>query len=181
MQGKNIVLIGMPGAGKSTVGVLIAKTLGMSFVDTDLIIQEKEGRLLQDIIDWNGVEEFLRVEEEVILKLDKENCVIATGGSVIYSNDVIKHLKEKGKLIYLKLRYNEIEQRINNMSSRGIAIGKSQKLIDLFNERVVLYEKHADIIVNCSESTVEDVVSKITNLVRKMIGGRDLLIDIEKS
>jgi len=167
MQGKNIVLIGMPGAGKSTVGVLIAKTLGMSFVDTDLIIQEKEGRLLQDIIDRDGVEKFLRVEEEVILQFDRGNCVVATGGSVIYRNDSIKHLKKNGKLIYLKLRYDEIEQRINNMSSRGIAIGKGQKLIDLFNERVVLYERHADIIVNCSDSTIEDVVLKITNLVRE--------------
>ena len=167
MQGKNIVLIGMPGAGKSTVGVLIAKTLGMSFVDTDLIIQEKEGRLLQDIIDRDGVEKFLGVEEEVILQFDKENCVVATGGSVIYRNDSIKHLKKNGKLIYLKLRYDEIEQRINNMSSRGIAIGKGQKLIDLFNERVVSYERYADLIVNCSDSTIEDVVLKITNLVRE--------------
>lgn len=166
MRGENIVLIGMPGAGKSTVGVLVAKTLGMSFIDTDLIIQEKEGRLLQEIINADGVKEFLRIEEDVVLQIDAENCVIATGGSVIYSKNTINHLKEKGKLIYLKLRYDEIEQRIKNMSSRGIAIGKDQKLIDLYNERIVWYEKYADIMINCSNSTIEDVVQKIVDLQR---------------
>jgi shikimate kinase len=166
MQGKNIVLIGMPGAGKSTIGVLTAKTLGMSFVDTDLLIQEKEGRLLQEIIDNDGVDKFLKIEEETILQLNKENCVIATGGSVIYSQDSITHLKKKGRLIYLKLRYDEIEQRIKNMLSRGIAIGKGQKLIDLYNERIVLYEKYADFTVNCSDSMIEDVVLKIAVLIK---------------
>ncbi len=166
MQGKNIVLIGMPGAGKSTVGVLVAKALGMSFLDTDLLIQEREGRLLQDIIDRDGVDKFLKIEEQVILDIESINCVIATGGSVIYSNISIKHLKKNGKLLYLKLGYDEIKQRINNMSSRGIAIGKGQKLIDLFTERVALYEKNADIIVNCSGTTIEDVVSMIINLAR---------------
>ncbi len=166
MKGENIVLIGMPGAGKSTAGVLVAKTLGMSFIDTDLLIQEKESRLLQEIIDADGVKEFLKIEEDVVLRVNAENSVIATGGSVIYSKKVIEHLKEKGKLIYLKLRYDEIEQRINNMSSRGIAIGKDQNLIDLYNERIVWYEEYADRIVDCSNATIEDVVQKIVDLIK---------------
>lgn len=160
MPRKNIVLIGMPGAGKSTLGVLLAKALGMTFVDTDLIIQEQQGCLLQELIERDGVAEFLSIEEEVILQLEVENCVIATGGSVIYSNGSITHLKKNGILVYLKLRYDEIEHRINNISSRGIAIEKGRKLIDLFNERIILYEKYADIIVDCSDSTIEDVVLK---------------------
>ncbi len=163
MKGENIVLIGMPGAGKSTVGVLLAKTLGMLFIDTDLLIQE-EGRLLQEIIDGDGIKKFLKIEENVVLQVDAKNSVIATGGSVIYSKNVINHLKERGKLIYLKLGYDEIERRINNMSSRGIAIGKDQKLIDLYNERIVWYEKYADIIIDCSDATIEDVVQKIVDL-----------------
>jgi shikimate kinase len=164
MKKGDIVLIGMPGAGKSTVGVLLAKTLGMSFIDTDLLIQEKEGRLLQEIIDGDGIKKFLKIEENVVLQVDAENSVIATGGSVIYSKNVINHLKERGKLIYLKLGYDEIERRISNMSSRGIAIGKDQKLIDLYNERIVWYEKYADIIIDCSDVTIEDVVQKIVDL-----------------
>ncbi len=164
MKKGDIVLIGMPGAGKSTVGVLLAKTLGMSFIDTDLLIQEKEGWLLQDIIDRDGIKKFLKIEENVVLQVDAENSVIATGGSVIYSKNVINHLKERGKLIYLKLGYDEIERRINNISSRGIAIGKDQKLIDLYNERIVWYEKYADIIIDCSDATIEDVVQKIVDL-----------------
>jgi shikimate kinase len=164
MKKENIVLIGMPGAGKSMVGVLLAKALGMSFVDTDLLIQEKEGRLLQEIINADGVKKFLRIEEDVLLQVDTENSVIATGGSIIYSKKIIDHLKEKGKLVYLKLRYDEIEQRIKNMSSRGIAIGKDQKLIDLYNERIGLYEKYADVIIDCSDATIEEVVQKILDL-----------------
>jgi shikimate kinase len=160
----NIVLIGMPGAGKSTVGVLLAKALGMLFIDTDLLIQEKESRLLQEIINADGVKKFLRIEEDVLLQVNVENSVIATGGSVIYSKNIINHLKERGKLIYLKLGYDEIEQRIKNMSSRGIAIGKDQRLIDLYNERIVLYEKYADNIIDCSNATAEEVVQKIVDL-----------------
>ncbi len=166
MKGENIVLIGMPGAGKSTAGVLVAKTLGMSFIDTDLLIQEKESRLLQEIIDADGVKEFLKIEEDVVLRVNAENSVIATGGSVIYSKKVIEHLKEKGKLIYLKLRYDEIEQRIHNMSSRGIAIGKDQSLIDLYNERIVWYEEHADMIIDCSNAAIEGVVQQIVDLTK---------------
>lgn len=173
MAKQNIVLIGMPGAGKSTVGVVLAKALGMAFVDTDLIIQKQAGCLLQELIDRDGVAKFLGVEERVIRGLQVENCVIATGGSVIYSEAAVQHLKENGLLLYLKLRYDEIEQRINNMSSRGIAIGKGRKLIDLFNERVGLYEKYADIIIGCSGSTIEKVVYKAVDSIKKKVSARN--------
>lgn len=163
----NVVLIGMPGAGKSSVGVLLAKVLGKSFVDTDLLIQEKTGLLLQEIIDQQGVGHFLEIEEAVLFQLEQENCVIATGGSAVYSEAAMNHLKKNGRLIYLKLRYEEIAQRIKNMSSRGIAMGKGQTLFDLYQERVVLYEKYADIIIDCSSMPIEDLVRKISNLVRK--------------
>src|SRR5690554_70883 len=103
MQKKNVVLIGMPGAGKSTVGVLVAKALGMSFVDTDLILQEQEQRLLQEIINEDGIEEFLRIEEGVLLGLQLQNCVIATGGSAVYSHSAMKYLQEQGRIVYLKV------------------------------------------------------------------------------
>lgn len=159
-------MIGMPGAGKSTVGVLLAKTLGMSFIDSDLLIQREDGRLLQEIIDNDGIGKFLKIEEDVILKLKVGNCVIATGGSVIYSDISVNHLKNNGRLIYLKLKYSDIEQRINNMSGRGIVIRQGQRLNDLFNERIILYEKYADVIVDCSNTTIEDVVRMIANIIK---------------
>ena len=166
MLQQNIVLIGMPGAGKSTIGVILAKTLGMAFVDTDLVIQEKTGRLLQEIIDQDGVAEFLRLEAKTICELAVKRSVIATGGSAVYSKGAVQHLKQSGLLLYLKLRYDEIEQRIDNMSSRGIAIEKGRTLLDLYNERVVLYEKYADLIVDCSGRAMEDVVLKIGNMLK---------------
>ena len=167
MSQQNIVLIGMPGAGKSTIGVLLAKTLGMAFMDTDLVIQEQTGRLLQEIIDHDGVTDFLSLEEKVICELQVKKSVIATGGSVVQSKEAVQHLKHNGLLLYLKLRYDEIEQRIDNMSSRGIAIEKGRTLQDLYNERVVLYENYADLIVNCSDMTMEDVVLKIVSILKE--------------
>lgn len=169
MAKQNIVLIGMPGAGKSTVGVILAKALGMAFVDTDLIIQKQAGCLLQELIDRDGVAKFLRVEERVIRELQVENCVIATGGSVIHSDAAVQHLRKNGLLLYLQLPYEEIKQRINNMSSRGIAMDKGRKLIDLYDERVVLYEKYADIIIDGSDSSIEEVVYKAVGSIKKIL------------
>jgi shikimate kinase len=167
MAQQNIVLIGMPGAGKSTIGVLLAKTLGMAFIDTDLVIQERSGRLLQEIIDQDGVADFLTLEEKVICELQVKKSVIATGGSVVHSKEAVEHLKQNSLLLYLKLPYDEIEQRIDNMSSRGIAIEKGRTLKDLYTERVVLYEKFADLIVDCSDTAMEDVVFKIVNTLKE--------------
>lgn len=166
MSQQNIVLVGMPGAGKSTIGVLLAKTLGMAFVDTDLLIQERQGCLLQELIDRDGVAAFLKTEAEVISELQVKRAVIATGGSVIYSNAAVKHLQENGLLLYLKLRYDEIAQRINNMSSRGIAIEQGRTLMDLYQERILLYEKYADVIVDCSDMAIEDVIVKIVGCLQ---------------
>ncbi|MCX7921332.1 MAG: shikimate kinase [Clostridia bacterium] len=158
---KNIVLIGMPGAGKSTIGELLSKILQMPFIDTDILIRERQNDILQNIIDGKGINEFLKIEESVVLSLDVENHIIATGGSVIYSEESIKHLKGNGLLIYLKLEYWKIEKRIKNLTTRGIAMGKEQTLLDLYNERTPLYEKHADITIDCSNKHISQVIEEI--------------------
>ncbi|HWR90038.1 MAG TPA: shikimate kinase [Dissulfurispiraceae bacterium] len=160
---RNIVLIGMPGAGKSTVGVLLAKALGMPFVDTDLLIQASEGRLLQDIIDSGGIGEFLRVEEKVILSLNVRGHVIATGGSVVYSTGAMEHLRRDGFIIYLDVPLEQVEERIRNITTRGIAMRKGQDLREVYEERAPLYRKYADITVDCSGKDMETVVRIIAD------------------
>lgn len=160
----NLVLIGMPGAGKSTLGVLLAKALGKDFVDTDLMIQSIEGRLLQEIIATEGVAKFLSIEESVLLSLNAADTVIATGGSAIYSNHGMTHLKEEGVIIYIELTYETIAKRIANIASRGIAMGKEQQLIDVYQERVPIYRKYADLIIDCEERSIEESVDMIVNV-----------------
>ncbi|MGD8399870.1 MAG: shikimate kinase [Bacillota bacterium] len=157
----NLVLIGMPGAGKSTVGVVLAKTLGKMFIDTDLLIQQTMRRLLPQIIREDGVAAFLAGEERTVLQLTANNTVIATGGSVVYSPKAMAHLQRLGMVIYLQLPLAEIESRITNMASRGIAIGPGQQLSDLYRERVPLYEKYADMILDCNGLTLEAVLTAI--------------------
>jgi shikimate kinase len=157
----NLVLIGMPGAGKSTIGVVLAKTLGKIFIDTDLLIQQAARRLLQQIIREDGVAAFLAGEERTVLQLTADNAVIATGGSVVYSPTAMAHLQRLGIMIYLQLPFVAIESRITNMASRGIAIGPGQQLSDLYRERVPLYEKYADIVLNCNGLTLEEVLTTI--------------------
>ncbi len=161
MNKSNIVLIGMPGAGKSTVGVVLAKVMRKPFVDTDLLIQQKHGMFLQDIIDKYGINKFLEMEERVAVDLEVKDHVIATGGSVIYSNSALNHLKKDSILIYLKLRFDEMEQRLNDFKSRGIVKEKVKSLVDVYNERVPLYEKHADITIVCSNKNIEEIVFEI--------------------
>lgn len=165
MYKNNIILIGMPGAGKSTIGVLLAKALKKPFIDTDLIIQEKQNRYLQEIIDADGIDKFLSIEKSTILDLTARNHLIATGGSAVYSEEALLHLK--GKVVYLKLGLEEIERRIINIKSRGIALKPGESLAELYNERVPLYEKYADIIVDCSGKDVEEVVNEIKGTVSK--------------
>jgi len=162
---KNIILIGLPGAGKSTLGVILAKTLGMHFIDTDIIIQDKTGRLLQEIINTDGVERFLEIEEECILSLNKCHAVISTGGSVVLRSRAMKHLTSDGMIIYLEISYDEMVKRLKNITTRGIVLEPGQSLRDMYDQRIPLYERYADIRINCSgeafESVVENVVLKI--------------------
>ncbi|NLW48670.1 MAG: shikimate kinase [Firmicutes bacterium] len=167
MHPQNVILIGMPGAGKSTIGVLLAKTLGKTFVDTDLLIQAQEGKLLQELIDEYGIDHFLEIEAAVIAGLKIDNAVIATGGSAIYSDQAVNHLKQNGIAVYLQLTYEEIGQRIKNMASRGVVIGAGQSLLDLYRERVPKYESHADLVIDCSGKSIEEAVQIIAEKIRR--------------
>ena len=164
---KNIILIGMPGAGKSTVGVILAKTLGMTFVDTDIAIQERAGRLLQEIIDTEGPDAFLAAEEETILSLSCRNSVIATGGSVVFSQKAMDSLKMEGVVVYLKISCDEMVRRLNNITTRGIVLIAGQSLPDMYRQRVPLYEKYADITVDCEGEEFEEVVGRVIEGIRE--------------
>lgn len=144
----NITLIGMPSSGKSVVGVLLAKRLGMDFIDGDLLIQQQEKRLLKEIIDEEGLEQFLKIEEDIHCKLQVENSVIAPGGSVIYGEKAMKHLKAIGTVVYLKLSYDELERRLGNPKERGVAMKSDMTLPELYKERLPLYERYADITID---------------------------------
>lgn len=159
---KNVVLIGMPGSGKSTVGVLLAKSAGMGFVDTDLLIQTATGRLLYQIIERDGIDAFLRQEEEAICRMTCQNCVIATGGSVVYSPRTMAHLSSLGKVIYLKAPVEELERRLRNIRTRGVVMGPDETIHQLYEERRPLYEKYADRTVDAVDSP-EAVVERLLN------------------
>ncbi len=160
----NIILIGMAGCGKSTVGVLLAKALGMGFLDTDLVIQRREGKKLQEIINVDGLEYFKRAEDAALLSVETDSTVIATGGSAVYYNDAMKHLKAGGKCVWLALPFDVIERRIRNIKTRGIAIAPGKTLRDVFEERQPLYEKYADIRVDCAGSAEDNVAEVIKAL-----------------
>lgn len=168
MKTENVVLIGMPGAGKSTIGIVLAKTLKRPFLDTDLLIQQREDEHLQDIINKRGIAAFLKIEEEVVVGLDVKNHVIATGGSVVYSPAAMEALKREGLLVYLQLSFEDIQKRIRNIKTRGIAMNQGQSLKDLYDERLPLYERYADITVNCSDLRDEDVIAVIKEKVEKI-------------
>lgn len=162
---RNIVLIGMPGAGKSTIGVLLAKSLLMDFVDTDLIIQKKCSSSLCDIINSKGIDEFLKIENDVICGEEFENCVIATGGSAVYGKEAMEKLKEQGIAIYLKLTPDELVERIKDIHTRGIAMKEGTTIAQLYEERAALYEEYADITVDCNGKTPEQCVDAIAQAV----------------
>lgn len=162
---RNIVLIGMPAVGKSTIGVLLAKTLGFSFIDTDLIIQQSTGRLLQDIIDADGLDAFCSAEEQAVLSVSATSkAVIATGGSVVYSEKAMAHLKENGVVYHLSLPTAELIRRLHNITTRGIAKHPAETLDDVFAKRLPLYEKFADVTADCLNKTAEDVVAEISEI-----------------
>lgn len=144
----NVIFIGMPAVGKSTVGVVTAKRLGYQFVDTDLLIQEQEGKLLREIIAEQGIEGFLKVEDRVNAGVNVEQAVIAPGGSVVYCENAMKHYKEIGKIVYLQASFETINNRLGNAKNRGVVLKEGQTLRDLYDERVPLFEKYADLTIS---------------------------------
>ena len=158
---KNIILVGMPGAGKSTIGVVLAKRIGYKFVDSDLVIQESEGKLLHELIEQFGVDGFLKIENRINAGITCENAVIATGGSAIYGQEAMEHFKEIGKVVYLKLPYEEIAERLGDLNARGVTLRPGQTLRDLYEERTPLYEKYADLVIDCHEKALRAIVVEI--------------------
>ncbi len=165
---KNIVLIGMPGAGKSTIGVILAKVLGYNFVDTDLVIQEKEKKLLSEIIEEKGLEGFIEIENRVNSEISVQKCVIATGGSVIYGKEAMEHLSEIGTIVYIKLNYKTLKKRLGNIKQRGVVLKEGQDLKSLFDERCPLYEKYSDLTVNAEKLDVEETLEKVLKRLKKI-------------
>lgn len=157
----NIILIGMPGAGKSTVGVLLAKAMTYNFLDTDISIQRREKRQLYEIINERGLDAFIEIENAVLSRLEVDGCIIATGGSAVYGGEAMAHLREIGTVVYIRLSLAEIERRIKNITTRGIAMKQGSSLADLYKERTPLYEKYADIIVDGEGTTIEECVAQI--------------------
>ena len=158
---ENIVLIGMPGVGKSTLGVVLAKELGFQFVDADLLIQEREKRLLKEIIAEEGVDGFLKIENDVNAGISAEKTVIATGGSVIYGSEAMEHLKEIGTVVYLKLDYETLDSRLGSLKGRGVVLRDGQTLKSLYDERIPLYEKYADVIVDEAGLDLEQTLAEV--------------------
>lgn len=161
MNKKNITLIGMPGAGKSTVGIVLAKILGMEFLDSDLLIQKREKKLLWQIIEEQGLDGFNQVEEEVNSSIEVEHTIIATGGSAVYSEKAMRHLKEIGMVVYLKVSCEELKKRLGDLKNRGVSMKEGQTLEDLYEERRPLYEKYADITVDLEKTDIRQAAEMI--------------------
>lgn len=155
------MLIGMPGVGKSTVGVLLAKVLGRYFLDTDVFIQAAQGRSLQEIIDSNGLAAFCRIEEDYATCIDLTNAVIATGGSVVYSERAMQSLTEHGVIVHLDLPVDRIEQRLANLPTRGVVMEKGQTIRSLYTQREPLYRQYAQITIDCTDKNHEQIVAQI--------------------
>jgi len=167
---KSIVLIGMPGCGKSTLGVMVAKMLGMDFVDTDIVIQNRTGELLCETLEKSGVSGLLEEEEKAICSLDMtKGTVYATGGSAVLRDSSMQHLRENGVCVYIYLPYSTINRRVNNRSTRGIAAENNETLLDIFNYRTPFYRRYADITVDCSGFSAEKNALRITEAVKKFL------------
>lgn len=165
MSKENIVLIGMPGVGKSTVGVILAKVLGYQFIDADLVIQKRENRLLHEIISEEGLDGFLKAEENanVYIAQNEEKSIVATGGSVVYCEKAMQELKKTGRVIYLELEYDQLKKRLGNLKGRGVVLKDGQDLRGLYEERIPLYEKYADLTVNEKNLDLEQTLQKIVD------------------
>ena len=157
----NIVLIGMPGAGKSTVGVVLAKVAGHKFLDSDLVIQERTGKLLHELITEHGIDGFIEIENKINAEINTEKSVIATGGSVIYGKEAMEHLKEIGLVVYLKLTLESIAERLGDLQQRGVALKNGQGLKELYEERIPLYEQYADLVIDCEEKSIREITEEI--------------------
>lgn len=165
----NITLIGMPAAGKSTVGVLLAKRLGYSFIDVDIVIQEKEGRLLKEIIRSEGLDGFMEVENRINAELKASRSVIAPGGSVIYGKEAMEHLKSIGPVVYLKISYEELTKRLGDVVDRGVVLKEGMTLKDLYDERVRYFEHYADITIDEEGKELGQVVDELRELMERTL------------
>lgn len=161
---KNVVLIGMPGSGKSTIGVVLAKVLGYEFLDTDLLIQKREHRKLSRIIAEQGIEKFLEIENDVLKSINADHHVIATGGSAIYGKEGMEHLKETGTVLYLKIGYKELCERLGDLTARGVVLKKGQSFEELYKERIPLYESYADIVIDEKNKHIRQIVDEIAEM-----------------
>ena len=158
----NITLIGMPGAGKSTVGIVLAKILCKNFIDADLVIQHNEGKRLHKIIEEIGNEKFLKLENNTLANMKVHNSIISTGGSAIFGKEAMAHLKKTSTVVYLKVSYDIIEKRLGNLKRRGVILDAGQTLRDIYDIRTPLYESYADIIIECdNESDIQATAMKI--------------------
>ncbi|MBQ8613766.1 MAG: shikimate kinase [Ruminiclostridium sp.] len=163
---ENIILTGMPGCGKSTVGVILAKTLGMDFIDTDLIIQLRQKEKLQELVDKYGTERFKQFEEQALLSVTaKGDTVIATGGSAVFCEQGMQYLKKSGICVYLEVPCDELVRRLTNIKTRGIAAAKGMTVEDIFRERSPYYEKYADLRIDCMNGGVEEITARIIEAV----------------
>ena len=166
-QKSNIILIGMPGVGKSTIGVVLAKRLGYQFVDSDLVIQEQEGKLLHELIEENGNQGFLEIENRVNASIDEERAVIATGGSAVYGKEAMRHLSDIGIVVYLSLPYDAMEKRLGHLGQRGVAIQPGQSLKEMYEERIPLYEEYARIKIQCDNKEIREIVEEIGEMIHE--------------
>ena len=167
MNRDNIILIGMPGVGKSTIGVVLAKVLGYQFVDADLLIQEAEGKLLSELIEENGTDGFIEIENRVNSQIQTHRSVIATGGSVIYGKEAMEHLKSIGTVVYLKQNLRVLQRRLRNLKGRGVVLKEGQTLADLYKERTVLYEKYDDITVDQYKQTIQQTLKAVQEALKE--------------
>lgn len=167
MRKRNLIFIGMPAAGKSTIGVVVAKRLGMRFLDTDLLIQEQEGMLLREIIRKVGEEGFQQIENQVNRDVQTENSVISPGGSVVYCEEAMQHFKENGTVVYLQISYETIRRMIKDPKKRGVLLRPGQSLKDLYEERIPLFEKYADLTVCEDGLPIEQTIEAVLEVVEK--------------
>lgn len=169
MNCKNVVLIGMPGAGKSTIGVVLAKILGYSFLDSDILIQNQEKDILQHLIEKHGIDGFLEIENRVNRDIEAERTVIATGGSVCYCDEALQVMGTHALRVYIRVSYKTLKRRLGSLLERGVVIRNGATLKDLYDERTPLYEKYADLIVDVDGLTIAQAIDKIAQEVRKSL------------